>query len=130
MARRKRIVYDFKDTYDCVRKCDGVKTIRSKKELLLKLYKMKLSNSIRIIGLWQLFRNPLYLNNTVCKYIVLSRNCKLIIKNVYDNDLFFEDLEALSDYKYRIVISDYDYHPTFRNEDNLEFENPDSKKRR
>ena len=45
-------------------------------------------------------------------------------------DLFFEDLEALSDYKYRIVISDYDYHPTFRNEDNLEFENPDSKKRR
>lgn len=130
MAKRKRIVYDFKNTYDCVRKCDGVKTTRDKQELLLKLYKMKLSNSIRIIGLWQLFRNPLYLNNTVCKYIVLSKNCRIIIKNVYDNDLFFDDLESLADYKYKVVVSDYDYHPTFRDENNLEFENPDSKKRR
>ena len=130
MAKRKRIVYDFKGIYDCVRKCDGVKTIRDKRELLKKLYEMKVSNSIRIIGLWQLFRNPLYINNTACKYIVLSKNCRIIIKNVYDNDLYFDDLEALSDYKYKIVLSDYDYHPTFRDEDDLEFVDPNSNKRK
>ena len=130
MAKRKRIVYDFKDTYDCIRKCNGVKTLVDKKQFLLKIKEGKIRNSIKIRGRWQLFRNPLYLDNTVCRYVILSKKYRIIIKNVYGEDLYFDDLESLADYRRKIVVSDYDFHPSFRDEDNLEFENPGSQKRR
>ena len=130
MAIKKRVVIDFKDTYNCTIKYNGKKKIVPKKEIMKKIIDNRLNNAIKITPYWQLFRNVLYLDNEVCKYVIISKSGgKIVIKNVYYEDLYYDDLEALSNYRAKVITSEYDYHPSFRNEDNWEFENPDSKKR-
>ena len=130
MARRKRIVYDFKDTYNCIIKCRGKKRIVKKASVMKQICNDRLSGAIKITPYWQIIRNPLYILNDVCKYIFITPSGdKVIIKNVKEDDLFFEDLEALSTYRAKVIVSDYDFHPSFRNEDDLEFVDPNCKKR-
>lgn len=127
---RKRVVIDFKDTFNCVIKSNGKKRIVSKSEVMKKIRDNRLNNAIKITPYWQLFRNVLYIDNEVCKYVITSKNGgKIIIKNVYYEDLYYDDLEALSMYRAKIITSKYDFHPLFRNENDMEFVNPDSKKR-
>ncbi len=130
--RKNKVVIDFKDlryiNY-CIVKTKDKKIIKSKSKIMTDIFNERMAGNIKIKSYWQFFRDSNYDDCTVCKYVIKTPNTKIIIKNVANSDLYFDQLEALSDYRNKIIFSKYDYYPDVDGYD-MEFDNPDSKKRR
>ena len=118
--KKQRIIVDFRDQLvngTCIVKYNNQKKEIEKAKFMHEISKYRCQQAISMKSKIQFFthENPLFCD--VYKYIVLFPSGEeMVIKNVMESDLYFDELEALSKYKARIVLKDDEIYPDFPKE--------------
>lgn len=139
MNHKNKVMYiSFKDIIDddnCVVKYDGKKELMPRSTIMKQIIKDKADCAILIKQKDQWFVDPFYYGGIltgidVYKFIVLFDNGdKIIIKNVSETDIYFEELRALSKYKVSLALKDDEIYPDFPKASDYEYQEYDDKKR-
>lgn len=139
MKDEKIMYVDFKDENNddtCIVKYNDKKEIKPKSLIMNVIKDNKLKKVISIKSESQFIYDRLryggYITGLdVFKYTILCEGGgKIIIRNVCETDLYYEELEALAAYKSKIVLKHDEIYPEFSKESDFVYDNPDSKKRR
>ena len=139
MKDNRIVNVDFKDInedYTCVVEYNGRKKIVPKSVIMKQIIENKRNKTISIKSKTQFFYDRFryggfITGEDVFKYIILfPGGDKMIIKNVCESDLYYEELEALSAYRAKIVLKKDEIYPDFPKKSDFSYRDPDSKKRK
>ena len=139
MGRNNSTIYvNFKDmdcNNTCIMKCGKIKRVLDKSYITRMIINDKVAQTISIHEKEQFFFDRFYYGGyltgmDVYKYIVLFPNgTKMVIRNVSVNDPYYEELQALSKYRTKIILKDDEVYPDFPKPTDTVFVDPDRKKR-
>ena len=131
---KPKVIVDFKDFMaeeTCTIKYKDKKYIKDKEIVMKEIAKNRCEQTISIKSRWQIFKDMRYRFMDVYKYIVIFPDGeKMIIKNVTEADPYFEELEALSRYRAKIVLKDDEIYPDFPKETDYVFQDEIKKRKR
>ena len=147
MNHKNKVMYiSFKDIIDddnCVVKSDGKKDLISRETIMTRIRDDLAAGTVIIKQKDQWFVDPFYYGGIltgidVYKFIVLLDNGdKIIIKNVSETDMYFNELSGFAKYKVKVLsknkvrftFDDDMIYPDFLEESDYEYHESDDKKR-
>ena len=139
MENKKILYVDFKDVDNnelCTVKYNGNKKTISKSVFMKSIIENKLKRAINIKSetqfIYDRFRYGGFITGEdVFKYTIsCADGGTIIIRNVCESDLYYEELEALAAHKRKIVLKKDEIYPDFPKASDFSYQDPNKQKRR